>query len=1285
MSARGLFGYMDNASIDSFWKSFGFTPQRLLEEGLSQEIGKVAKGGANQVLDEALRGGHYTTPDKLKNFFKNLSLGKLDATEWGGKLEQWASRRATTTGTMQYLREYWKPTTLRENLSAEIMDTLSQVAPEVEKGINGAIKSSMASGSKLDELLGANLNVNVDSILDDVTGRLGTDVRQVLGTETLEYLHQRLPQAIAGGNLDAFKSEMRAVINNHIDDIFNKQIENVIDHVAAQARVGGPNVWNQKLAEASDIFWAYHLEYSKRMPEATNLARNASSAGDYKLARALWQQEAEDARVYYQRAFKRVDAYMEGLEKGTKELAQQGVNVPFSDVRSTFKKWKGSWEQFFEFKNKSHEEFWALYEAAPNGAKPSIDDFQSGLNKKFQEQIEKEDTLMQGIDDLVAGMIQDPRAKTSFVNARDAIAELRKTDKQSVIKMYEMTAGMGAQEKQTAWNKFWQERQQLLQEIRGINASASAIQQGDPRAISMFQGSQNNDIYSLANSYGIPSATQAGARNDRRILSTVNKYLPEGTEKFKNVADIPADIAQQAFEARALEKGASITGTVNPNFIAPEEMQKMIPELQPIDLGLDQMTYGSISPMIDEIVGQAKYASSQAPLILKDLPEDIQKQVMKAIGDVKNGFAETRYEALKFGQWRRDSALLNYNRRTNFDNWISHIAPFGFWTTASMQQWALHSIDRPAMVTNYLRVKKFLATSGLERDGQASRTKGKIRIALPFAPDWMGEAFVDPLRLVLPFDNWISPFEQWKKDKQGVDGRTQRTLEQLLSEGKISQDEYDLALTDKSGDTWDFAKQMTLQNDSQDRYDAWDFASALQSPHAPLAWAYNAAFGDKKDIGSFTPMSRIARNAATLLGVEDWNNSKWNLEAKLRRQMGLSAFDKWDDYRIKRAASNMAGDGSMTPDEAKEAIAIAAMVESGKLTADEAKKQSEAYKLAVARANQEFTGGGSAFVLNMLGISVTSVPEGENNLRTLQDDFAIAYNKDKTASALLDKYIVEHPELSEDDAAEQWAKANPKLFEESNALKSFFDEHPEYETRLGLFDKPEEQIQKFMVDEVWKAYNELPKLNKEEARQHLGAEFQETFLDGNTKNVPPDLMAVWLKMMHVDPKGGLTADQRLLTSLYGQVQYTDPETAWRVQTFYDQRQGYTDWYELQSKYYELPKSQRKSFLAENPSLRNYWDFRKTFMRDNPDLVPYLTDDEKAIARAKNQSRTQEAVPTAQELQVQLTPDMNEVLNHYFTTGQEIPVYVMGELDYLAQQQGLTDGNQLLNIIKGQYQ
>lgn len=1316
MMARGLFGVVDNQMMDDFWKGMKFSPDRLLQEGISSEVGRGVTNNAERLLDEALRGGNYGAPEKMKEFFKGISLGKLDTAAWGGKLEKSASRRAYTVGTMQYLRQYFKPTPVKNYIDPRVMDEIANLAPDLERNLDNAIRASGAVDDKLDELLGSNLNTNVDSILDDVAERLGVDVRETMGTEAVEYLHQKLPKAIAEGKLDSFKAEMRQLLNNHVEDLFNKQIENVVEHTKAQAVIGGPNVWNKKLAEAQDIFWGAHIEHNKRLPEMTRAAREAAGNGDFALARALWEQEAEDARNFYNRAFRRVDAYMKGLEEGAAELTNRGVKLPFAETRKTFGQWKASWEDFFKNKNSAYDNFWKEFEKAPRGQKPDIEAVRAKIDADYQKQIELEDELMRRIDDQIAGMIDDPTVRQSFINARDTLAELRRQDKAEVIAMYERVRQLPPEERQAAWNLFLQQRDKRLREMKGVSFAASAIQQGDPTNIARFQnkvmpmGRADYKTRQLAKTYGVKIP---------ELKNIVNKFLRgeftdeaiENAVQIQNYSDIAPELAREALRARLISGGGNIPKGMTlddylrvldeapqepaksmqgiiPNFIAETDWQKVFSEPPPITMGMDEMNYGRVMPMLDEVVSEAQNASRRPPLLLKDLPENIQAEVMKGIRRVKNDFSAVRYRAAKFGEWRRDSALLNYNRRTNFDNWLGHIAPFGFWSTNSMMKWAIESIDRPAMLTNYMRAKKFLATSGLQRDGMATRTKGKIRIELPFAPDWMGEAFIDPLRIALPFDNWIAPFDQWQKEQQGLDGRTMRTLDQMLIEGKISQDEYEEATTTKSGGTWDFAKNLTQQNDDQDRYDAWDFATALQAPHAPLVWAYQASFGDKEDIGPFAPMSRLTRNAATLMGVEDWNNSKWNLEAKIRKNMGLPAFDKWDDYRIKRAASNLAGEGRLTPDEAKEAIAVAAMVESGKLSPEEGKQQSEAYRLAVARSNQEFTGGGTSFALGLLGLSVTSVPEGENNLRALQDDFGIAYGKYKEANDSLEKYIVNNPQLTREQAEDAWEQANPKLAQDADALGDFFDKYPEYETRLGLFEKPEIQVQKFMVDQVWSAYNSLPKVNQAEVREHLGTEFQQSFLDSATRNtdeVPTELMAVWLKLMNTDPLGGLTADQRLLVSLYGKVQMTDPETAWRVETFYNERKGqYPEYYDLQSQYYGLPKNQRKQFLSKNPQLREYWDFRYQFFRDNPDLVPYITDNEKDIARAKNQARTERAIPTAQELQVQLTPEMNEVLTYYFQNGTPLPPVVVNELDYLAQQQGLTDGQQLLNIIQGQY-
>jgi hypothetical protein len=1290
--ARGLFGHVSQDTVNKFWSDFGTVPARLGKAELAQDIagqaGKMKE--ADKILAEALKGGNYGTPEKVAEFFQKINLGKADfAGYWGQKLESYASQKAFTMGTQQFLRRYFKPKAAREYLNPKVMDAIADLSPDFERQLDNAIRASGAMEKKFDELLGSNLNLNVDSILDDVAEATGQDARALLGDEVLEAIHQGLPEAIAKGNVDSFIASTRQRINDHIEDLFSKQLENVVEHVKAQAAAGGPNVWNRKLGEAQDLFWGAHIEYSQRMPEATKLAREASAAGDFDAARALWSKEAEDSRQFYNRAFRRVDAYIEGLEAGTKHLADQGVKLPFSETKRTFQKWKGMWEEFHTGKNKLIEDFFA----DPKGK--SFDDVQKQLDSMYSKAIEQEDAFSQQLDDAIAAMIPDEGTRSAYMNARDALANLRRTDKAQVANIRKEIADLPKDERQARWNQFWQERAARYQEMRSVDAASVMIQQGDEAATQAFasvereaaEGEEFN-IFRMANEYGIASANANGARDNRRILATVNKYLAEGGEKFKKVEDIPEDIARQAFEARAQAKGipaARKAPEVAPNFIA--DVNKVIPNPAPVDMSLDMMAYGRQYGMLDEIAGAAKAASQKTPTMLKDLPEELQKEVQKALGQVKNDFSQTRYQAMKFGEWRRDSALLNYNRRTNFDAYLGNVAPFVFWSTSSMFQWAVESVDRPAMLTNYLRMKKFMATSGLERDGMASRTKGKIRIDLPFAPEWMGEQFIDPMRLALPFDNWAAPFEQFQKDQEGAQGRTQRVLDQLLADGKISQEDYDSASESREGATWDYAESMMSQNDESDRYDAWDFGTAMASPHAPIMWAYNAAFGDKKDIGPFSPLSRIMRNAATQMGVEDWNNSKWNLEAKVRRQMGLPAYDKWDDYRIDRSLSNLAGDGSFTPDEVKEGMAISALVQSGKMDPEQAKEQSEAYREAVKRSYQEQTGGGAGFALGLLGISVTSVPQGENNLRTLQDDFGNAYAQYKTANDSLEEYLADHPEMAQDEAAAAWEKANPKLAKEGDALTQFFDDHPEYETRLGLFDKPEAKLHKFYIDEVWKKFNEMPKVNQDEIREHLGTEFQEAFMSSETRNydaIPVETMTVWLKMMGTDPLGGLTADQRLLVNLYGKVQYTDPETANRVQVFYDTRSGtYPDFYKTQSGYYELTdKTKKQGYLLEHPELQQYWTFRKNFMRDNPDLVPYLTDDEKAIERAKSQSRnTTTAIPTAKEIQVNLDPDTQELLAGYFQSGEQLPGVVLRELEFIGAQQGLT-GEQVLNIVGG---
>src|SRR4030066_948335 len=96
---------------------------------------------------------------------------------------------------------------------------------------------------------------------------------------------------------------------------------------------------------------------------------------------------------------------------------------------------------------------------------------------------------------------------------------------------------------------------------------------------------------------------------------------------------------------------------------------------------------------------------------------------------------ENKLLAVKWGEHKRDSALLNYSRRFQYNSYLGLVAPFEFWQTQSMAKWAMAVLDRPSLFSNYYRVHKFLNTQ-VQKPGFPSRLAGGIRLPLPFMPAW---------------------------------------------------------------------------------------------------------------------------------------------------------------------------------------------------------------------------------------------------------------------------------------------------------------------------------------------------------------------------------------------------------------------------------------------------------------------------------------------------------------------------------------------------------------------
>lgn len=636
-------------------------------------------------------------------------------------------------------------------------------------------------------------------------------------------------------------------------------------------------------------------------------------------------------------------------------------------------------------------------------------------------------------------------------------------------------------------------------------------------------------------------------------------------------------------------------------------------------IGYDQLNYTRGREAMEAVGNAINDSASNPPLRFENLSENGQRILREHLGKVKGELSDARYASVKFGEYMRDSALLNYNRRYNYNTWLGTLAPYEFWVTQSMFKWAIHSIDRPAMLSTYMRMQKFLETAFRPEEGLPSRLRGTIRVKLPFLStifgNWLGdEVFVDPLRTALPFKQFSYPFEQMQRQEQGDVAATNNVLKELLNDGKITQQQYDDASSSQQGEVWDRAMSLARQDDTEGRLNGFDFMSTLTSPHAPLLWAYNTMRGKPEDIQPFMPITRTIKGATALLGIGPAGGI--NPEGAIRKSLGLPAFDKWDDYRIDRMLSNMAATGEITVDQALQAMN---------------RRGGEIFTEAERRAGIEY---GIGAMGSTIGLPAKAYPEGEEHLRKLKDEYEQAWTNYENGDA--------------------------------DAVQEFYDRYPEYETRLALFKKPEERLRRFVIDEIWSTWNDLPKLSRDEARSQLGEVFQMAFLNKDTRSyeqIPLNTLQVWLKLLGGDPVGKVE-----YTEPYAPLEFSPPDVAYRMQVFYDtreQRFRYNDQiWPLSETYWKLNSSGRKKFLSDNPILKYYWDWRRDFMERNPDLAPYIEDDPNKWPTYPSEADIPEKPNfTPEELQAYLGGQLWNLVMDY-ASGEPLPEVARRKLEQL---------------------
>lgn len=565
-----------------------------------------------------------------------------------------------------------------------------------------------------------------------------------------------------------------------------------------------------------------------------------------------------------------------------------------------------------------------------------------------------------------------------------------------------------------------------------------------------------------------------------------------------------------------------------------------------------------------------------------------QQQLNTYLKGVQQDMASTKMAAQRWGQDRRDFAMLNYNSRTGFDQWLDIAFPYQFFYTRSMMTWAARAIDNPAILSNYARLRM---QQDRYENNLPERLRGKMRIDAPYLPDWMGDAlYIDPLSVLFTPHNFLRPFEQMAKDNNMQYVEAERILQEWAADGTIPEAQITEAAQTRSGTTWERALAEAKMRREAQISNPMDFVSATFGP----AWylttpAKLLGIGkDGAETVSELPITRTARAVDTVT-QGSWAEPIGNLigllakpEEKFREANNLPEFGEYGDYYIDRNIANMVAEGLITSEDAQ-----IAMIE----------RQGQIFEQARERTKMEL-----AMRIPLMGATYAGL--NSDNFFAGLGNFVKAL-----PASLFGAGVLPEGELQYRGLKQEWNDAW-KLRDagDEQAITRFFNEHPEYEAYLAKGKEPEERLRSFLVGQIWDGYMALGTTDRKSATAEMGDEFKQSFLDSETRSydtISIETLTQWAQMV----KKKVPNTPQTLPAIQNPrtVDYLSPEVTKVTDQYFEQRNRlYPNYYELQTQYYNLPKSKRDSFLVANPQLSDYWAWNRKWKNRFPELTPVFT-------------------------------------------------------------------------------
>jgi hypothetical protein len=652
-----------------------------------------------------------------------------------------------------------------------------------------------------------------------------------------------------------------------------------------------------------------------------------------------------------------------------------------------------------------------------------------------------------------------------------------------------------------------------------------------------------------------------------------------------------------------------------------------------------------LDPILDELHDryEAELTRNKIAGSFSQLDNDSKVALYKYMNGVKDSLAATKYNALKFGEMKRDQALLNYNKRYGFDTYLTVISPYQFWYTRSMLNWAKRMIDKPVWFTTYARLKE--KEELFARDENPTRLSGKNKFPMPYLEDWMGGAlYIDTMSQFFPFAQFLNKAESYSQDKNFLNKKVESLLKEQLDEGMIKSQDYLEALRTKNTPAWNDAYAIISENYSKDPSLGGLAQQYMQLPFL-LTWAINKAKGKEGEIGNL-PITRTGLSLQTLTKGIPVLETAGNIaggamtlpEQGLRKLFNLdyNELGNYGDYSIRKQLSQMGNSGEISREE----MLDAQRTFSGPAYEEAYRRQREELMLktqgaAAIDAMKAFIQGDAKItdVLQALFVAPfggSVYPEDEYQLRQKQDELEQAYD-------------------------DQASGKRP------NAVSEFFDANPTFIGRKASFiDDPEELNKYIAYQNITNAYYNLPKAQQLAVQQSLGTDFYNAVINKETRNYKAtsyDDLLTWEYAMRGDiPNLPASEINKAKQNAPKMTYYTQPVVD-AVDTFNNMvKQNFpANIGELEKYYYSLPKQDQYDYLRLHPELDQYIQFKYQYKQNNEAYQVYKEDQSNFLNNVM-----------AQRCFSEMAESVRNDLEYSKVTGKQLRGASINQLKYLYQ-------------------